>query len=100
MREAQKGGCERAADGFEAGAGESEALFGGEAQGNGFEALKPLADVFSSKTGAPRAPSRPLPQAEATVFKENTSPLTRSLKKADVREAQKGGCERNANGRM
>jgi hypothetical protein len=60
----------------------------------GFEALKPLADVFSSKTGAPRAPSRPLPQAEATVFKENTSPLTRSLKKADVREVQKSGCER------
>ena len=58
----------------------------GEARVYGFEALKPLADVFSSKTGAPRAPSRPLPQAEATVFKENTSPLTRSLKKADVRE--------------
>ena len=72
----------------------------GKALGYGFEALKPLADVFSSKTGAPRAPSRPLPQAEATVFKENTSPLTRSLKKADVREAQKSGCERDANGRV
>ena len=69
-------------------------------RGYGFEALKPLADVFSSKTGAPRAPSRPLPQAEATVFKENTSPLTRSLKKADVREVQKGGCERGTKGRV
>ena len=43
-----------------------------------------MADVFSSKTGAPSAPSRPLPQAEAIVFAENTSPLTRSLKKAGV----------------
>ena len=68
------------------GRGESEAR-SFEARGDGFEAQKPLADVFSSKTGAPSAPSRPLPQAEATVLKENTSPLTRSLKKADVREA-------------
>ena len=43
-----------------------------------------MADVFSSETGAAGAPSRPLPQAEATVSTENTSPLMRSLKK--------GGC--------
>ena len=49
-----------------------------------FEARKPMADVFSSETGAASAPSRPLPQAEATVSTENTSPLTRSLKKAGV----------------
>ena len=50
-----------------------------------FEAREPLADVFSSETGAPSAPSRPLPQAEATVSTESTSPLMRSLKKAGVR---------------
>ena len=53
-----------------------------------------MADVFSSKTGAAGAPSRPLPQAEAIVFTENTSPLMRSLKKAGVGLAQ--GCARNA----
>ena len=54
-----------------------------------------MADVFSSETGAAGAPSRPLPQAEATVSTENTSPLTRSLKKAGVGEPEhirQGGC--------
>ena len=54
-----------------------------------------LADVFSSETGAAGAPSRPLPQAEATVSTENTSPLARSLKKAGVGEPEhirQGGC--------
>ncbi len=56
-----------------------------------------MADVFSSETGAAGAPSRPLPQAEATVSTENTSPLARSLKKAGVGEPEhirQGKCGR------
>ena len=58
-----------------------------------------MADVFSSETGAAGAPSRPLPQAEATV---RTHHLLRGASKRRVWESRstydKAGVERESAG--
>ena len=49
-----------------------------------------MADVFSSETGAAGAPSRPLPQAEATVQKDGCGMSRSTYDKAGVREGGRG----------